>query len=172
MNAYRSLSKRYRRPDPRVLAFTLLISIMTLLLGLYLGWKATPSDPQFVHSLQLQLSSLQGELKTAQGDLEARRIRHEVDRHALEMLRREIAAQKKQAADLEEGLRFYRSLMVPEGVSKSGLSVRVPELVASERPGRFAFRLVVQQEARKHDLVKGQLSVEIAGFEGEIECDV
>ncbi len=78
-------------------------------------------------------------------------------------MRQEIAAQKEQISALEEGLRFYRSLMAPGEIAQ-GLSLRPLELVALDSPGRYAFRIVAQQEARKHSLLKGELSAVINGL--------
>ena len=55
-----------------------------------------------------------------------------------------------------------KGLMAPEEVAR-GLSLRAIELVAQQEPRRYAYRIVVQQEARKHELLKGTLSVEVVG---------
>jgi len=96
--------------------------------------------------------------------LEVANSRSEVDRRAVELLRREIATQKEQIANLEEGVRFYRSLMAPGEIAQ-GLSLRELELVLRDDGARYGYRIVVQQEARKHNLVKGDLSIEIFGIQ-------
>jgi hypothetical protein len=111
----------------------------------------------------LDIAALQLELKKVQGELEVERTQREMDRRALELVRQEMAAQREQAADLEEDLRFYRSLMAPEGAEDT-ISARIPEIVAKANPGQFAFRIVIQQEASKHAMVAGVLSVEVSGF--------
>ena len=98
-------------------------------------------------------------------ELEIARTTSEVNRAALDLLRGEIAGYKEQVAGLEEGLRFYRSLMAP-GEIVQGLSLRALELVALEGERRYAFRIVAQQEARKHELLKGGLSAEVYGLLG------
>jgi hypothetical protein len=96
------------------------------------------------------------------------RTRHEVDSRAMELLRSEMAAEKERTADLEEGLRFYRSMVVSEDMA-NGLSLRKPELVPGESPGRFAYRFFVQQKEREYEMVEGRLSVEVFGLKGEVE---
>lgn len=111
---------------------------------------------------------LQQQLDAALGRLEVLRTRREVDKRALEMVRSELAVQKEHISELEEGLRFYRSLIAPEGAG-GGLSLREPELLATEEAGRYLLRLVVQQVARKHEKVEGNLEVTLTGsLEGEI----
>ena len=67
---------------------------------------------------------------------------------------------------LEESLRFYQGLMAPEELAK-GLVLRPIELIATAAENRFAFRIVAQQEARKHSLLKGTLSVKVEGVVGD-----
>lgn len=98
-------------------------------------------------------------------ELEIATTRSEVDRAALEILRRDFAGQKETLSDLAEGLRFYRSLMTPDAVEQ-GLSLRPLELVATAENRRFAFRIVVQQKARQHRSLVGSLRVEVYGERG------
>jgi hypothetical protein len=126
------------------------------------------AEPGVVESLQAEVVAARQEVRSLQGSLDLERTRHEINRRALEMVRSEIASQKEQIADLEEGLRFYRELMAPGDVA-AGLSLRAIEIVSGEQPGRFAYRILVQQEARKHALLKGELRVEVFGLQRERE---
>ncbi len=102
-----------------------------------------------------RIGQLEAELATAN-------TRHEVDRAALEMVRQDLAGQREQIADLDEGLRFYRSLMVPGEIAQ-GFSLRGIELVAREVSGVYGYRLVAQQEARKHEAMRGEVQITILG---------
>ena len=53
--------------------------------------------------------------------------------------------------------------MAPGEVAGKGLILREIELVAGEEPGNFWYRIVVQQEARKHELLKGELTALVFG---------
>jgi hypothetical protein len=94
--------------------------------------------------------------------LEIALTRSQIDRDALEMVRREITDQKERISDLAEGLRFYKSLISPETIEQ-GLSLRDLELVAARGERRFAFRIVAQQEARKHTILTGSLQATVFG---------
>jgi len=154
------------RLNPLQIARSLALGAVLLALGFYLGrqWTLTRAgtDPEASHSLSSRLAANRGELSEARAELEILRTRHEVDRQALELVRREMARQQDHAGELQEELRFYRSLMAP-GETAGGLSVRDPELIATRVPGQYALRLVIQQEARKHELVQGSLGVAIRG---------
>lgn len=144
---------------------------LTLAAGIYLGrYWADPlgANEETIERVQADLSAMDAALKAARGDLEMQRTRHEVDKHALELLRSEIAAEKLRTAELEEGLSFYRSMVVSDDTAK-GLSLRKPELVPADEPGRVRYRFFVQQKDREYEVVEGRLSVEVFGIDGERE---
>jgi hypothetical protein len=151
-----------------VLALTLLFAL-TLLAGIYLGRQSIYAemglDPKAVKRAQTELSALREALKVVRGDLEMQRTRHEVDGHALELLRSEMAAEKERTAALEEGLSFYRSMVVSDDPGR-GLNLRKPELVPGSNPGRLRYRIYIQQNEREHEMVDGTLSVDVSGSIG------
>ena len=164
---YRSVTAYYSQRRKWVLILTLALgAVLVLGAGFYLGQSAAYNgmgiDTESYRDMQLELPRTQEELTAVRGELDIERTRHEMDRRALEMVRQELASQKERIADQEEGLRFYKSLMAPEEIA-NGLSLRMIELIATEQPQRFAFRIVVQQEARKHELLKGELYAEVSG---------
>ena len=168
---HRSLTVQYRQRRKQLLILVpAVVAALVLGLGFYLGQRAAYNglgmDPESYRVMQLELSVAREQLQALEGELDVQGTRHEVDRRALEMVRRELAAQKERIADLEEELRFYQSLMAPGEIAQ-GLSLRAIELVARQEPGRYAYRIVVQQEARKHELLKGNLYVEVVGLLGE-----
>jgi hypothetical protein len=160
----------HRLGSKLLLALALLFAL-TLAAGICLGrhWAATSgADPNVIERMQSELAATDAALKTARGDLEMQRTRHEVDKHALELLRSEIAAEKVRTAELEEGLSFYRSMVVSDDTAK-GLSLQTPELVPGDDPGRVKYRIFVQQKDREYDLVEGRLLVEVVGVSGDRE---
>lgn len=157
----------YRQRRTRVLVLiAALLLMLAMAAGFWLGQMAAYSsmgiDPETYRRFQQELPEAHADLVTLSRELQVERTRHEVDRRALELLRGDLAAQKEQIASLEEGLRFYRDLMAPGEITQ-GLSLRDIELVQQNNSDRYAFRIVVQQEARKHDTLKGELYVEVSG---------
>lgn len=160
-----SVLYRQRRTRLLVLAAALLL-MLVLAAGFWLGQMAAYSgmgiDPETYRRFQQEVPEAHADLVTLSRELQVERTRHEVDRRALELLRGDLAAQKEQIASLEEGLRFYRDLMAPGEITQ-GLSLRDVELVQQGSSDRYAFRIVVQQEARKHVTLKGELYAEVSG---------
>jgi len=167
---YRPMTTHNRRRSRVFILVSALMAILVLALGFYLGQRAARDgmgiDPEAYRAMALELPAAREQLKILASELEVQHTRHEMDRRALEMVRQDLAAQKERIAELGEGLRFYTSLMAPEEIT-AGLSLRNIELVARDEPGRYAYRIVVQQEARKHELLKGELYAEVFGLLGE-----
>jgi len=168
---HRSLTVQYRRRRKQLLILVpAVVAALVLGLGFYLGQRAAYSglgmDPESYRVMQLELSVARERLQALQGELDVQGTRHEVDRRALEMVRRELAAQKERIADLDEGLRFYQGLMAPGEIAQ-GLSLRAIELVSLQEQGHYAYRIVAQQEARKHELLKGILNAQVFGLLGD-----
>ena len=141
------------------------VSVLALLLTLGIGYllgKGTPGDSAAAPVTPGAAPDPAPE--SMQDELAMLRTRNEVDRAALEMVRSELAQQKLQIAELEEGIQFYRSLMAPGEIGQ-GLSLRPIELVPAGIDRRYAFRLVAQQEARKHSTLEGELYAELIGIE-------
>ena len=160
---------RGRQPGGRrrlLVAAVALLVAAALCAGYYLGqyaaYQGMGAKPKSYRAMQAQLLELRGALVERDTQLEIQATRHEVDRHALELVRRDMAAQQEQITALEEGLAFYRSLISPEELG-AGLGLRELELLAGDAPGTYLFRIVVQQEARKHELLEGRLQVTLAG---------
>lgn len=144
----------------------LLLLAVVLSAGFLLGQRAAYSgmglNPERYRALQSGLAEARKTIDTLRGDLEVERTRHAVDLQALELVRKDIAGQKEKIASLEEGIRFYRGLMAPGEIAE-GLSLRSPELILLEKPSTYAFRIVAQQEAARHKLMKGEFRAQVFG---------
>ena len=79
-----------------------------------------------------------------------------------------MAAEKERTAELEEGLSFYRSMVVSDEPTK-GLNLHQPELVPGDSKEQFSYRIFVQQKEREYEMVEGVLSVDVFGVRGEEE---
>lgn len=159
-------SQEMRRLWRQRLLLAVLISLGFVVAAFYIGERAAYSgmglNPELYRAMKTQLPELQAQLVVAEARLEVQSTQNQMGQQALEMVRRDLADQKEQIASLEEGLQFYRSLMAPGEIAQ-GLSLRPLELVALDNPGYYSYRIVAQQEARKHSQLKGELSVEVIG---------
>jgi len=159
-----------KRSGLKTVVGLLVLMALTLIAGIYIGrYMVTGAAKDAYLSRQsqlMELSALRKELDTALGEVQIHRTQHEVDSRALDIVRNEMAVEKARTADLEEGLLFYRSMVVSNDVA-SGISLRPPELVRGESEGYFTYRIFVQQRVREQQMVKGTLAVEVHGVQGD-----
>jgi hypothetical protein len=152
-----------RRRRLRVLAGLVLLG--TFVAGLLLGiggvsmqWSIAEEKEDLQNQLLL-LSRQTEELQQWQANNQTRR---DIDAAALELVRLEMASQQETIAELERGIKFYKSLMEP-GELKEGLSIRSIDIIADDEPGHYQFRILVQQSTRRHQLLTGSLNVWVVG---------
>lgn len=86
----------------------------------------------------------------------------EVDRQASEGVRTEVIELKAQIAALEEDITFYKGLMSPTA-NRRGLTIGSVNIVETDRPKQYRYKLVLQQLATNHQLLNGYLTVKVAG---------
>ena len=140
------------------------VILVSFFSGGYSGLRQARETASENDSLRAELQLAQRQLSELQQWRENRETRDEIDSGALELVRQELADQHGVIAELEQGIRFYKSLMAP-GETEEGLSVRGIDLIPGVDAGRYQFRILVQQNARKHDLLTGTLRVELQGVQ-------
>ncbi len=111
---------------------------------------------------EYELTVVRNEKAEIAQELENIRVGSTVDRQSLESVRLEVIELRSTIAALQEDNQFYRNLMAPSG-NKRGLSFGTVEIVATERARTYHFKVVMQQLATNHQLLKGSLSFNIIG---------
>lgn len=118
---------------------------------------------------QRDLAALQAELETVRkAEQQLRRQQEntklgaEVDRQSLEEVRQEVIDLKAAIASLGEENQFYRNLMSPSGDAR-GLNFGPVEIVQTERPRTYRYKVVVQQLATQHQVLTGTLNFNVVG---------
>ncbi len=93
----------------------------------------------------------------------------EVDRQANEEVRQQVVDLREKIATLEEENSFYKGLMAP-AENRKGLTIGAVELVNSERPRVYKYKVIMQQLATKHQLLNGKLSFRVFGREADLDA--
>lgn len=89
-------------------------------------------------------------------------IGSEVDQRATDAARESMAVMRKEIASLKSEISFYKGLMAPTNEER-GLGIRSMDLLATKNPRKFAFKLVLQQLAVEHRLVRGDVRIDVVG---------
>ncbi|MBL4827994.1 MAG: hypothetical protein JKY66_09840 [Spongiibacteraceae bacterium] len=123
-----------------------------------------------VESEQLTIKLKMSELKREEVSqrLATAALGADVDREAVNEVRASVREHQQTIAQLNEEIGFYKGLMAPTEREK-GLSIRSWEVYSTSDTRRYQFKMVVQQLAHKHRLLKGSLAVNIVGQLGAEE---
>lgn len=120
---------------------------------------------------QRDLAAVRAELEDVRkGEQNLRQLKEnaalgaEVDRKSLDEVRQQVIDLKAQIADLEEENQFFRNLMSPDG-EQNGLNFGPVEIVHTDRPRTFRYKVVMQQLAAQHELMTGTLSINVVGHQ-------
>jgi len=144
----------------------LILFVAGIFASFYLGYKDGMQGQERARAdvarLQAELLEKSKKVEELQQQVTNINLGAEVDRQASESVRQEVIALKDQLAKLEEDNSFYRNLMAPTG-NKRGLTFGSVEIVDSEKPRVYNYKVVMQQLAINHQLLNGQLTFNVVG---------
>lgn len=167
-------SKQYRvkvvedRPLLRwsILALCLGFAVLAVFLSHQRGYSFGMVKQEEVLNDLKRLQTALGASQSRTDELEQQVTNHslgaEVDRRANESVRQEVMVLKEEIAVLTEENSFYRGLMAPTK-NKRGLSFGAVELSRLDRARTFHYKVVMQQLATNHNLLKGTLLFKVHG---------
>ncbi|MFT7219244.1 MAG: hypothetical protein ACI8Z1_000858 [Candidatus Azotimanducaceae bacterium] len=91
----------------------------------------------------------------------------QIDDRATEEVRVSIEELQDQIAQLNEEIRFYKGVMLPNAAEKG---LRIERLdITSNSPGRFKYSVLLTQVVDKHDFVQGGVEISLLGRAGDQE---
>ncbi len=160
-----------RRRTALIIALSLLL-VLVAVVAFWAGWRAVEVNYlELLHErdqLALDLAEVSEELTGARQQLANIRLGSEVDRQSVDDIRAIVREQKQTIARLTEEVGFYHGLMSPTEREK-GLSIRGWELSSGSKPDTYQYKLVLQQLALKHRVLKGSVSVRVVGVKAGVE---
>lgn len=138
--------------------------------GYYLGgswaWNAIEVMREELAKSHAQLRKQSQQLALLKQQMAVIERSGQISRDAAEMVRNNIRRLKDKSAKLSQDLVFYRSILEPEK-EKGAVSIQIFELLSTDRPRHFQWKLVVIQSAKRHQFLKGELQVTIVGKQGD-----
>ncbi|WP_339673596.1 DUF6776 family protein [Dasania marina] len=164
---YRSIVVRYR-PWQRVVLIVVIVLLLLAVAGGSAWWTRahyTQLHKQLLaenHALNKQLPRVKQQRDVAEQQLANISTGADVDRAAVAGLQIELKNHQNKIAELTEEIGFYKGLMSPSERER-GLSVRDMEILATAAEQVYQYKLVLQQTALKHRLLKGSVRVVLVG---------
>lgn len=92
----------------------------------------------------------------------------EVDHKATEDVRLSIAKLQNNIAGLEEEIRFYKGVMLPN-VEEKGLRIERLDINSTNNSAKLRYRLVLTQVVEKHEFIQGTVEISLLGRQGGTE---
>jgi len=92
----------------------------------------------------------------------------EIDHRATEDVRLSIEKLQDNIAGLEEEIRFYKGVMLPN-VEEKGLRIERLDINPTKDPARLRYRLVLTQVVEKHEFIQGTVEISLLGRQGDTE---
>lgn len=160
------------RPYYRATVFCLCVaavvalSWLTYRYGLDEGIATRFEVVQEREALKKQLATDQVLIAEMRQEIATLKLGEEVDSKANEEVRATVETLQGQIAELNDEIRFYKGVMIPNAESK-GLRIERMNVQASSEPNKFNYSLLLTQVVDKHDYVQGGVEINVVGRRGD-----
>jgi hypothetical protein len=134
--------------------------------GLDVGIATRFEVVQEREALRQQLTTSEQRITAMRQEVATLRLGEEVDTKATEEVRETVESLQSQLAELNEEIRFYKGVMIPDADSK-GLRIERMNLRALANEGRFSYSLLLTQVVDKHDYVQGGVEIKLVGRQAD-----
>lgn len=170
---YRSIVVQEQSGQRLVQRLLLLVLLMAVVVTAYwFGGRSMRSEFQIVskerEEIAARLVTTEAAHKEAGQQLVNLKVGADIDRKAVNDVRSLVSEYKQTIIQLNEEISFYKGLMAPTEKER-GLGIRSWEVYPTGENNVFQYKLVLQQLALKHSVLKGVLSVDIIGKRDGIE---
>ena len=95
----------------------------------------------------------------------------EVDSRATEEVRQTVESLQDEIAQLNEEIKFYKGVMVPNAEDK-GLRIERLSIEDTPDPNKFRYSLLLTQIVDKSDFVQGGVEIALVGSEGDFDLQL
>ncbi len=116
-------------------------------------------------ALREQLQASASLVKEMRQEIATLKLGEEVDTRANEEVLATIEGLQTQIAELQEEIRFYKGVMLPNAESK-GLRIERFDLKPLAEANTYSFGLLLTQVVDKHDYVQGGVELKVIGRQG------
>lgn len=95
----------------------------------------------------------------------------EIDSRATEEVRQTVESLQNEIAELNEEIRFYKGVMLPN-VEEKGLRIERLDVKNSGEPNKYRYSLLLTQVVDKHDYIQGGVKINLVGTQGSSEASL
>jgi len=142
------------------------LCFLTFRYGLDQGIATRSEVVQEREELRKQLAPTAQRITEMRQEIASLRLGEEIDTKATEEVRGTVESLQSDIAELNEEIRFYKGIMIPDAESK-GLRIERMKLKPLADVGRFSYSLLLTQVVDKHDYVQGGVEISLVGKQGD-----
>ena len=142
-------------------------SWLTYSYGMKMGLATKTEIVKEQRKLKKQLHQTDQLITGMRQELAELKLGGQIDSRANEEVRLTVESLQDQIAELNEEIRFYKGVMLPN-VEEKGLRIERLDMKAASEPNTFNFSLLLTQIVEKHEYVQGGVEINIVGQETEL----
>ena len=121
--------------------------------------------------IKAQLSEATKSVDRMRQEIAGLKLGGEVDSRATEEVRQTVETLQDEIAQLNEEIKFYKGVMVPNAEDK-GLRIERLSIEDTPDPNTFRYSLLLTQIVDKHDYVQGGVEIALVGSEGDFDLQL
>ncbi len=121
--------------------------------------------------IKTQLAEATKSVDRMRQEIASLRLGGEVDSRATEEVRQTVESLQDEIAQLNEEIKFYKGVMVPNAEDK-GLRIERLSIEDTPDPNKFRYSLLLTQIVDKHDYVQGGVEIALVGSEGDFDLQL
>lgn len=121
--------------------------------------------------IKTQLAEATKSVDRMRQEIASLRLGGEVDSRATEEVRQTVETLQDEIAQLNEEIKFYKGVMVPNAEDK-GLRIERLSIEDTPDPNKFRYSLLLTQIVDKHDYVQGGVEIALVGSEGDFDLQL
>ncbi len=121
--------------------------------------------------IKVQLADATKSIDRMRQEIASLKLGGEVDSRATEEVRQTMENLQDEIALLNEEIRFYKGVMVPNAEER-GLRIERLSMKNTADPNRFKYSLLLTQIVDKHDFVQGGVEIALLGTEGDLDLQL
>lgn len=154
---------RQRRARGLAVLAALIVAVLCLGSGLWLGQAGGVDDSHLNRQLHLKLADARDKLSDAQQNLQVYKAEAQVGEEARNKLREQIRDLNGQIAELKEAVAFYKNVMSPDSGKDAPLTVQKFEIKPADGVRRYSYRLILVQPGTNRGYLSGRVHLELKG---------
>ena len=148
-----------------IIAALCLSALLVFVLGFLVGSRYFGAEMKARTILDLQSQQQNALLDEQAADLLQLRVISEIDRQALEKVRRTIVGLDRELSSQSEELKLYRKLLNTDRIA-DGLHILNVGIKPGAEPSVFNYSFVIRQKARLSKSISAAYSVQVEGQQG------